>query len=158
MNWDQVFCISWCKEVSLCFPLRLWPWWNCGEMKGMYSEKATERHKDEGPGYKMGIRLVDRPRGHGNRSMPLWRPTGTKTEIPEQIIYAACTCQGIDNRPGFYQTAPDAPISLLDGWLLIKFQCKSNHKKLPFSSPFLLLIVSDFHSLTQRPMMRDAYI
>lgn len=50
--------------------------------------------------------------------------------------YPACTCQGIDNRPGFYQTATAAPISLLDVWLLIKFQCKSNHKKLPFLTFF----------------------
>lgn len=47
-------------------------------MKGMHSEKTTEKHREGGSGYKMGIRLVDRPRGHGNGSMSLWHPAGTQ--------------------------------------------------------------------------------
>lgn len=129
-------------------------------------QRDTERVEVGGgggrSGYKMGIRLVNRPRGHGNGSMSLWHPTGTKTPRYRSSYYPACTCQGIDNRPVFYQTAPAAPISLLDGWLLIvKFQCKSNRKKLPFPHFFFFpspLIVSVFHSLTQRATTKAAYI
>lgn len=134
MNWDQIFSISRCKEVSLCFPLWMWPWWNCTEMRGMNSEKkVTERHREGDLDIKWVLSFSTGPEVMEMGVCRYGAPRAPRLRY-HSSYYPACTCQGIDNHPVFYQTAPAAPVSLRDGWLLIANSnaTQTTHKKKPF--------------------------
>lgn len=111
MNWDQIFSISWCKEVSLCFPHV-----NAAlvELQGDEANEQRKSDREEDLDIRWVLGLSTGPEVM-EMGVCCYGTPRAPTLRYHSSYYPECTCQGIDNHSGFYQTAAAAPISLLDG-------------------------------------------